>query len=126
MVAEAVTFVDVEGAVRSWARDNVDSISRKAFFGYQTDAGLPQVVPIRIGGPDDEALFQFDCWASSKAVSAALAAELATEADALARYTSGEVILHGAVVESIRWLPDPESDAPRHVVDITFTATAAS
>lgn len=128
MVAEARTWVDVEGAVRSWARDSIDLIGRRAFFGYSAGAARvgAQVVLTRLGGPDDEALFQFDCWASTKEATAVLAAEVASEADALARYVSGETLLHGAVVESIRWVPDPVSDAPRHVVDVTFTATAAS
>ncbi|MGE0133762.1 MAG: hypothetical protein AB7L91_06285 [Dehalococcoidia bacterium] len=123
MVAEARTWVDVESAVREWARDRVASAERRVFFGANVSAPVPQIVLFRIAGPDDRCLIQFDVWGDSKAQAAATAAELATAADEVGRYTHDGVILHGAVVDSVRWQPDDESDQPRYVVDVMFTAT---
>lgn len=126
MVAQPVTWVDVESAVRAWARDYVTSVARKVFFAVRTDLSYPQVTVHRIGGPDDNCLMQFDCWGANKAAAAQLAAEVATEIDALPRYATDTVILHGAAVDSVRWFPDPESDQARYIVDATFTATATA
>lgn len=124
MVAEPRTWVDVEGAVRAWARQSLPALEGRVFFGFANDAPLPQVVLTRIAGSDDRCLLQFDCWAETKAASAQLAAALATAIDALARWVDGEVVLHGARVDEVRWQPDPESDTPRHIVEATFTAAA--
>lgn len=121
MVAEAVVWVDVESAVRAWARE---AVTDRTFFGA-AKGNEPQIVLRRIGGPDSDCLIQFDCWASSKAAAATLAADLATAADALVRYEHDGVMLHTAVVESSRWLPDGE-DHPRYIVDVTFVATPTS
>ena len=125
MVAEPRVWVDVEAAVREWARDSVASINRRVFFAYNTSGSSPQLVLFRISGPDDACVIQFDAWASNKSQAAQLAAELCTAADELSRYGHGGVLLHGAsVVNGPRWQPDEESNAPRYVVDILFTATA--
>jgi hypothetical protein len=126
MVAEPRTWVDVEAAVRAWAREVLPSLGGRVFFGYSRDAAKSQVVLMRIGGTDDACLIQFDCWGESKSQAAAIASDLATAIDALGRYTSGGVLLHGAVVENVRWQTDRESDEQRYTVDATFTATATS
>lgn len=125
MVAEPRTFVDIEPALREWARDHVPSVNRRVFFGFNASAPFPQIVLFRVFGPDDRALIQWDVWAEAKAQAAEIAAELATAADAIGRYTHDGVLLHGAVVESVRWQPDDESDQPRYVVDTTVMATAS-
>jgi len=126
MVAEPRTWVDVESAVRAWARDALPALDGRVFFGASNDAAMPQVVLIRIAGPDDRCLIQFDVWADAKAAAAALAADLATAIDAMGRYTHEDTLLLGARVESVRWQPDAESDTPRYVVEATFTASATS
>ncbi|MFA7297317.1 MAG: hypothetical protein WC211_09080 [Dehalococcoidia bacterium] len=124
MFAEPRTWVDVEGAIRAWARWVLPALEERAFFGFSNDAPLPQVVLTRISGPDDRCLVQFDCWAETKAEAAMLAADLATAIDAIAHYVDDETVLHGARIEGIRWQPDQESDTPRYVVEATFTASA--
>ena len=124
MVAEARVHVDVEAAVREWARGAVASVQRRVFFGPNNSAPFPQIVLFRIAGPDDRCLIQFDVWAESKAQAAAVAAELQTAADQLSRYAHGGVLLHGALVEGARWQPAEESDQPRYIVDLTVFATA--
>jgi hypothetical protein len=125
MTAEARVFVDVESPVREWARDNVPSVGRRVFFGVNNQAPFPQVRVWRITGVDEAARFQFDVWADHLAQSAQIAAELATAAEQITGYTHAGVRLAGAVVESVRPNPDPESDKPRHIVDVTFTAYPA-
>lgn len=128
-VAEPVTWVDVESAVREWARDSVGSIDRRVFFGAKNTAARPQLVLFRVAGPDDACLIQFDVWGGTKAEAAAAAAELATAADALTRYRHAGVLLHDATVDSIHWEPDDTAATtpiPRYIVDVTFTATADS
>lgn len=126
MVAEARTWVDVEGAVRAWARAALPGVAGRVFFGVNNAIADSQVVLYRVAGPDDDCLIQFDIWAATKAVAAGLAAALATAADGLSRYIADGVLLHGAVVESVRWQPDEESDAPRYIVEVTFTASASA
>lgn len=128
MIAEPRVWVDIESAIREWARDSVSEVERRVFFGPKGDAEYPQIVVMRIGGPDDDCLIQFDVWGAKnggKGAAGAIAAKLATAADALARYTHDGILLHGAQVISSRWLPDFESDQPRYVIDVTFTATAS-
>jgi hypothetical protein len=129
-IAEATTFIDVEGAIREWAREAVPSVQRRVFFFANDNIDTAQIVLQRIGGPDDDCLIQFDVWAAKKGAAATLAAELATAADGLRRYIHGDVVLHGAAVEQIRWLPDQDAAtpeervAPRYIVEVTFTATS--
>jgi hypothetical protein len=125
MVAEPRTWVPVTKVVREWARDSVLSIDRRVFRGVSR-APFPQIIPMRISGPDDDCLIQFDVWGAPGGADQAeqVAADLATAADALGRYTSDGVILHGARVEDVRWQPDDESDQPRFIVQITFFATS--
>lgn len=127
MFAEPRTWVDVESAVRAWARSlALPGVDERVFFGASHDTTAPQIVLQRIAGRDDDCLVQFDVWAGHKAQAAAIAAALATAADVLHRFTHEGVLLHGALVERIAWRPDPESDTPRYAVDVTFVATAAA
>lgn len=118
MVAETSTAVDVEKAVRQWTRD----AGFAAWFG--ATSRLPEVVLQRVGGTDEEALIQFDCWADTKAAAATLSADLATALTGLASYDHVGIRLHAAVWLGTRWLPDSVSDTPRYIVEATFTATA--
>lgn len=122
MVAEARTWVDVEGAVRAWVREVLPGIEGRAFFAFNNSAVMPQVVLFRVAGPDDACLVQFDVWASVKATAAEIAADLASAADALSHYAASGVQLKGARVEGLRWQPDPESVTPRYIVETTFAA----
>lgn len=125
MVAEAREWVDVEVATREWVRDALDTLGRRAFFGYSNAAVLPQVVVQRVGGVDTACRMQFDVWNDSKATACAVALQLASALDALASYSFQGVQLKGAVVEQVRWLPDDESDAPRYIVEAVIAAYAA-
>lgn len=126
MTSPAATFTDADGAVREWARDSVPSVSRRVFFGVNNDAPFPQIRVWRLPSIDESALYQFDIWGTTLASAQAVAIELANAAGQLARYTHGDTTLKGADVERKYPQPDPESDRPRVVVDVTFAAYASA
>jgi len=120
LVAERHQAVDVEAAVRAWARDVLDV---KVFFGVNQEADFPQVIIRRVGGADDRALIQFDCWADTKADAAAAAAQLCTELTGVGTVDYEGVRLHDALWLGTRWLPDEASDTPRYIVEAQFAAS---
>lgn len=125
MVAEPRTWVDVESLVRQYLRDNVPVLGRRVFFGADGRADLPQAVVFRIAGPDDAAMVQVDVWAATKADAAAAAGEVAGALDRAARFRHDGAVLVGASVDSIRWMPDDDSNLPRYIVEATVYAAAA-
>lgn len=129
LFAEPRVWVDIEAAVRAYVRDTVSEVDRRVFFGTNNAAEKPQIVLFRVAGPDDQCLIQFDVRGTTKESAAETAAALATALDAIARYPFNGVILHGATVDSVRWLPDealPVKDSARYIVEATITATAES
>lgn len=140
------TFLDAEGAVRTWARAHagIDAIvDGRVFFGVpeKTTAGSwPMLVLRRVAGapepsipPIDRAVIQFDCWGAPakslarKAQAASLAAAVVTAARELTAGTDmGDAVGMGADVDlGPVWLPDPETDQARYVVDVAFYLRAA-
>jgi hypothetical protein len=124
MVEEASTWVDVEIAVREWARDFVLSADRRVFFSAHDDTTVPQIVVQRIAGRDESCLIQFDVWAPNKLTAVQVSTELATALDALARFSHEGVLLHGADVQNVRWQPDAEDNMPRYIIDAILTASS--
>lgn len=122
MVAEAKVWVDVEDAVIQFLKDNVPLVGTRVYAGYNTSAAQPQLVVMRIGGSDEAALLQVDCWAVSRSGAAAVANQVATACELLSRFIRNNILLKAANIESKRWLPDEEADTPRYILDITFTA----
>lgn len=135
---------DVEGALRTWMR-TLSSITtlvgQRVFFGVPKGAGestFPLVTVSRVGGGDaegeapvDQALVQVECWGSfdasgngRKAQATALVNAVRSEFRAVNGSTvlSGTTIALGINVESVVWLPDPDSDRPRYVVTAEVTA----
>ena len=130
MPAEPYTAVDVEGAVRAWAREAITGVSGRAYFAPNTRDGAlwPQLVLFRIRGPDEACMIQFDIHTDSvhgKAIAETVRRELVDKIALVNRYRHENTILHGASVWDERWLPDLESGAARYVVEAYFTATAA-
>ena len=133
-----VVFVDVEGAVRTWARANariVAQVAARSFFGVPDGGQLPLLTLRRVGGapdageaPVDVALISFECWGRTKQEAAAVAAALKSAAESVAAGTpmGADVICYGASVELELWLPDPKTDRPRYVVDVAFTVKATA
>lgn len=96
---------------------------------------LPSVALFQVTGgptplkdlPEQLARIQFDCWASTRSEARNIALQIAAELDNIQR-NGGPVIngvyLGATSVPTLRWLPDPDSDTPRYIVDALITTVA--
>lgn len=139
-MAEALP--DVEGAVRTLLRADaalVAVVGQRVFFGVPkgaVEATFPLITVSRVGGGDDAgdapldvAMVQLDCWGGidgsgngRKAEATALVNTLRSTLRAVNGTQVGTVTLFGVNVESVVWLPDPNSDRPRYVVTAEVAA----
>lgn len=126
MVAEPRIWVDIEGAVRAWARQMVHAVDGRVFLSFDGTKKMPQIALFRISGPDDACVIQFDVWSQNRAQAVEVAVELETAVDAISHYSGGGVLLKDAVIEDVRWQPDERSGTPRYIVQATFCAMSAS
>jgi hypothetical protein len=122
MVAEATVWVPVIGAVQGWL---ATATGLRVFRGFNDAAPLPQVRLTRIGGPDERALFQLDIVGDHGSDVEQVAADLCTTLDGLTRTRQGDVLLHGARIDDVRWAPDSTTDRPRMIVTAAIFATSA-
>lgn len=130
--------------MRTYLRAKTPAANR-VFFGIPKDANdgtWPLIVVSRVGGgqdgsdaPVDVSLIQLDCWAGfdasgngRKADAQALvnSARAALESMGTDKPIVAGTQLHGANVESVLWLPDPDNDRPRYVLTAEVTAVAVS
>ena len=131
-------FPDTEDAMKAYlkADSGVSAIvGSRVFFGSpKQGATLPYVVLARIGGGDDgseapidNAVLNLSCWGRSKeeAFNTANAVRKALRTIRRRTLASG-VNLHGAIVDTLLWSPDPQDDTPRYIVTTRVTATAAA
>jgi len=137
------TFVDCEGPVKTWCRNNATITAlagSRIYLGTPSGATQPgpwitlwlvNDMPEPFGQmPLAHALFQFDCWAPkethTRADAAALGAALVTAAESLVPGTLLDPTLrcHAAEVQRWQWLPDPANDLPRYSLDIEFLVCA--
>jgi hypothetical protein len=137
------SYGDVAGAVNEWlATTSVAALVTRASDGglsiwqaMPTDAPLPSVVTSRVGGgptpgsdlPEDTARISHQCWGSARSQARALAIALVGEAESLARNGTGFTAADGTVLMAaevllMMWLPDPDSDTPRYIVDAVYVA----
>lgn len=140
-----IIYATVEPAIKAWL-----GTTTLAPLVTRTDGGLsiylamppaspkPSVILTRVGGgprarkdlPEDQARISFDCWGNSRAEAADVAGAVASECESLAQsggycHDSG-VCLLVAEVAGWLWLPDPNTDTPRYVVDALFTTVTRS
>ncbi len=138
------TFSDVESLAKAWLITTPAGAlvaraggGHNVFMAMPTSAPLPAIVLGRIGGappsrsdtPIDRARISFDCWATTRAAANAIAYATAAACTNLAEeggYTAGSARLLTAELLALLWLPDPESDTPRYVVDALFTVLTAA
>lgn len=138
-----VIYTDVETLTKAWlASTSVGTLVRRQdggtniFLAMPASSPLPAVIVSRVGGgpssselPTDVSRLSFACWASSRHEVSDIAYAVMGELDSLSRlggYTLGNATLAAAEVLSLLWLPDPESDTARYVLDALITTVATS
>ena len=136
-----IELPDTEGAARAYLRSHTDvaaAVGTRVFFAVPAEATFPLVTVRSVGAfegssddPHDLALLQFDCWGDLHTDTLASPNKAQANAVRLAvrqalydlhhtpqdiDLTDHTVRLHGAVVQSDLYLPDPDNARPRYVV----------
>lgn len=129
-----MTWLDAEGAFRSYVRTAGGPWGQRAYFGTpeQPNPTLPMLVVSRIGGgpqlgeaPLDDARLSVDVWGITKfqAVEAVKVLTGLIQDLASTPLDAGTIALNGQV-DSVVWAPDDTLKLPRYVVDCTLTLKA--
>lgn len=136
-------YTDVENLVKQWVlttpvaplltrTDGGTSI----FLAMPASSPLPALVLSRVGGaprassdvPEDAARMTFNCWGTTRTQCGQIARTLMAELENLSQtggFVSGDARLVAAQVLNMFWLPDPESDTARYIVDATVVTVSA-
>lgn len=131
-------FPDTEDAMKAYLK--ADSgvaalVGSRVFFGSpKQGATLPYIVVSRVGGGDDvseapvdNAVLNASCWGRSKEEAFNVMNAVRRALHSIRRRTlASGVDLHGAIVDTVLWSPDPQDDTPRYIVTTRVTATAAA
>jgi hypothetical protein len=134
-----ITYADTETVVKTWLHTTTVAplVTRpdggiSIYNAMPAGSPVPSVIAWQVTGgprarkdlPEQTARIQFDCWGLTRAqagdIARTLIAELEWCAKSGGRIISG-VYLGVAVTQSMRWLPEPDSDTPRYVVDALIT-----
>lgn len=139
-----VAYADTENVVKAWlATTDVAPLVARAdgglsiFLAMPRTPVMPSVVLTRVGGgpvyrkdiAEDRARISFTCWGTSRASAGVVCRNLVAACDALARtggWESGPTLLGAAEVINVMWLPDPDSDTPRYIVDALVTTITSA
>lgn len=135
------TYPDVEGALRTWFRavtDITTLVDGRTFFAIPQNTQWPLIVVSLIGGgpqraepPVLQALVQIDCWGPPRAdgkaqkdVAAAVMTKVVSVLESLASGVDLDESTQalGASVQSVIWLPDPDTNQARYVVTAEISA----
>ena len=126
-----LVYVDVEAAVRTWARTHpaiTAQVGARTFFALPDDyqpavKGPALTVALVDDDPHhasglDRASLQFDCWGATKAEAAAVRLAAVTALHSLVQATVGDTVLCDAQVVGSLFSPDPTTDpaTPRYVL----------
>lgn len=137
-----MTFAATEETVKQWLlTTTVAPLLLRSdggisiFNAMPKGSPLPAVVLFQVTGgptplkdlPEQQVRIQFDCWATTRSEARNIALQIAVELDNIQR-NGGPVVngvyLAATSVPTIRWLPDPDSDTPRYIVDALITTVA--
>lgn len=141
-MSAVVRYADVENLAKTWSltTDVAPLVARPGGFNIYLAmpalSPLPAVVISRVGGgparrkdlPEEVSRISFSCWAASRAQAGEISRVLVGELETLARtggWESAGTILAAGEVVSVIWLPDPDSDTPRYIVDALVTTVCA-
>lgn len=134
----AVQYTDTENLIKTWlAGTTVAPLVARSTGVYSIYLAMPKAAPVPavvltlISGttgnydqPTMTSRIQFDCWARTRNEASSISLTLINELESLARtdgYFDGTTLLASANVVGYRWLPDPESDTARYIVDALIT-----
>jgi len=134
-----ILYADTEAVVKTWLlTTSVAPLLLRTTGGYSiynampAKAPNPALVAWQVSGgprptkdiPEQQARMQFDCWGLTRLQAGDIARTLIAELEWLAR-NGGAIVtgvyLGAAVTQGMRWLPDPDSDTPRFIVDALIT-----
>lgn len=134
-----IFYADTELVIKTFLLGTgVAPLVRRADGGYSIYNAMPPAAPIpaviafQVSGgpesskdiPEQRTLIQFDCWGKTRQQAGDIARLLMSELEWLGR-TGGKIIggvyLGTATVNNMRWLPEPDSDTPRYIVDALIT-----
>lgn len=137
-----IVYADTEAIIKTWLyTTQVAPLLLRGDGGYSIYNAMPAKSPIPAliawqvtGGPaarkdlpEQQVRMQFDCWGLSRLQAGDIARTLIGELEGLAR-GGGDIIsgvyLGAAATQAMRWLPDPDSDTPRYIVDALITTVA--
>jgi hypothetical protein len=130
-----ITYADTETVVKTWLlTSSVAPLLLRTDGGYSIYNAMPPKSPIpaliawQVAGgprirkdiPEQQARIQFDCWGKTRSQAGDIARTLISELENCA-LNGGQVIggvyLGAAATQAMRWLPEPDSDTPRYIVD---------
>jgi len=134
-----IAYADTETVVKTWLlSSDVAPLLLRSDGGYSIYNAMPPKAPIpalvmfQVAGgprtrkdlPEQQVRMQFDCWGKTRKEAGDIARTLIGELENCA-LTGGRVIggvyLGTAVTQMMRWLPEPDSDTPRYIVDALIT-----
>lgn len=134
-----IVYADTETVVKTWLlTTTVAPLLLRPNGGYSIYNAMPAKSPIPAlvawqvtGGPitrkdlpEQQARIQFDCWGHTRLEAGDIARTLISELESLAQ-GGGQIIsgvyLGAAVTRNMRWMPEPDSDTPRYIVDALIT-----
>ena len=132
-------FPDDEELIKAWVKTTpvLGLAEGNVYIAMPQAAPIPCVTMTRVGGsvpfgsdiPYQLVRISFDCWSTTRSAANTLARQLVAQVlnlgevggyydPDLGRIYSGDVV-------SMSWLPDPQADIPRYVVDASFATIAA-
>lgn len=138
----AVVYGDAEAIVKAWllttsvaALVTRPDAGKSIYLAMPLSAPLPCVVLTRMGGgprygkdmPEDAARMSFSCWGRSRTQAGDIARAVVSECESLSHtggFTLGTSWMPAADVSRLFWLPDPESDTARYIVDAMVTVVS--
>lgn len=135
------SFVDAEDVVKDWLLTTsvaplvTVGASAKIFLAMPKGAPLPAVLLSRVGGtsmqgsdtPIDAARISFSVWAANRPQAKTIKLALLGEIESIGyqpEYVGSVGRIKAAELLTDLWLPDPETDTPRYVVDATMYVQA--
>jgi len=139
-MTDVITYGDEDGAMKMWLLTTpVAALLTRGDGGVSIFLSMPKGSPIpsliinRIGGgprarkdiPESVVRYTYSCWGNTRDEASTIARTLIAELENLARtrvdVNALGVQLYAAEVMNVRWLPDPDSDRPRVIVDAMVT-----